>query len=111
MCVSSLYEVKTCVYVCVCVTSHCMRYIGGCWQPHTQAFDTGGGLEERGRWSSLFSLFNSNNDDCELPFPCSKVQGNSKIHMIGMVITINTLISMISDYEDDEDHGCGGVDG
>ena len=58
-----------------------------------------------------FSLFDSKNDDCELPFPCSKVQGNSKIHMIGMVITINTLISMISDYEDDEDHGCGGVDG
>ena len=60
--------------VCVCVT-FCMRYIGGCWQPHTRAFDTGGGPEERGRWSSLFSLFKIN---CELPFPCSKVIGNSK---------------------------------
>ena len=63
----------------MCVLLHiCMRYIGGCWQPHTRAFDTGGGPEERGRWSSLFSLFNSNNDDWQLPFPCSKVQGNSK---------------------------------
>ena len=31
--------------------------------------------------------------------------------MIGMVITIITLISMIAEYDDDEDHGCGGVDG
>ena len=62
----------------MCVLLLCMRYIGGCWQPHTRAFDTGGGPEERGRWSSLFSLFKSNNDDCELPFPCSKVIGNSK---------------------------------
>ena len=31
--------------------------------------------------------------------------------MIGIVITIITLISMIAHYEDDEDHGCGGVDG
>ena len=70
-CVTShLYEVYRRVSVCVLLL--CMRYIGGCWQPHTRAFDTGGGPEERGRWSSLFSLFKSNNDDCELPFPCSK---------------------------------------
>ena len=99
----------------MCVLLLCMRYIGGCWQPHTRAFDTGGGPEERGRWSSLFSLFKSNNDDCELPFPCSKAIGMVRklfpwIDMVGIMITIITLILMIADYDEDEDHGCGGVE-